>query len=1082
MTLSAETYPMPHPEANPHSQLFHNVDSTSGEVEEVVAQLSGFLGSLKGNPYAREYLLELAERFRDDSFVSNIPTPSKTNTLTPNQTEISEHLLGLKETLPQYRQGLNSNASSAVFLGHINRLSSLAQVYLRDINEAEPTEVQDETISTWKNDIENLENTVLTNLLSEMSTCIGDLEHDRKLLKDHQDDIERKVEEIKNVLGDKLKQIEEVRMKQAFFDDAVQFQILLKRATESMFETKKSFGIMKGDDRRQDEENFDRIKSAFHTLQDSLLSYETRLEAVHDHEESLLSKLPQVSDEVSVYMNNVETSWKAFVRFCHDQEESVKSVEHWLNLHTHLEEISEHLHQAEGNMKTASSLSLTDLPQATREIEDLLSQSSMLLEQSMATNLMEVESPEDITNKEAFINRQSALSDQLSTLRNNYDTSKAENIQHAFDQDVESIRQKCAKEKDIVQLRRKALGEQFLPDGELSLLKSIIKNDQEPLSSSADVLGQLQQEWSGVQEVMQELVGSRDDNSSIDVDTDLESLDSAIGAENQQLHVYENIVTHIQAARSIEDITNEFIADILEIRITVDQNFLDLIEQKATDIEKRTSVIDEFNSLTTNTLQSFQTGDPENTLGSDTASTFAEVVTTLNDKTKQEWSAMITFLNNKRHIMTEYKDALISLDKAKAKLNKMGNSEEIGRIVDPEQELATIEADIQDKITPAVNAVSQMLVDFADIDQSMEASRHSLDKKLQELNQLVQSKRGEVGKAHEFHALADEVDKLMGRMLEIYDATQDETFSYEAALHHLESNFIALAPDIVKTIEKAHAIAMELDDWRVIARWNVLPEQWEELRSLLSKRKKELLEAYKKASVSTRRRASQSTSSGSTTPLSRSGTPNRSNSRMSASGGRFSRMRISPKDVPISPNTYTYNPRDQLDSEIGRIVNNCPLRVKISKANDPNKYWIGESLCYCRILASKMVMVRVGGGWCELSRYLLDHNTELNSDIIELGGEKINLNLNLKTPKQKRAVSWSVNTPPSATTTPVPGAGRQTPSRQTSSRQGTRQVTGRLTPGQQVSPNSLHKLTLGRKVEGSKSPSPRKTLSLNRTP
>jgi hypothetical protein len=35
-------------------------------------------------------------------------------------------------------------------------------------------------------------------------------------------------------------------------------------------------------------------------------------------------------------------------------------------------------------------------------------------------------------------------------------------------------------------------------------------------------------------------------------------------------------------------------------------------------------------------------------------------------------------------------------------------------------------------------------------------------------------------------------------------------------------------------------------------------------------------------------------------------------------------------------------------------------------------YWIGAEgrakLCFCRILRSKMVMVRVGGGWVELSK------------------------------------------------------------------------------------------------------------------
>lgn len=44
---------------------------------------------------------------------------------------------------------------------------------------------------------------------------------------------------------------------------------------------------------------------------------------------------------------------------------------------------------------------------------------------------------------------------------------------------------------------------------------------------------------------------------------------------------------------------------------------------------------------------------------------------------------------------------------------------------------------------------------------------------------------------------------------------------------------------------------------------------------------------------------------------------------------------------------------------------------------ESGRYWIGHGararMCFCRILESKTVMVRVGGGWCELTRYLLSH-------------------------------------------------------------------------------------------------------------
>jgi hypothetical protein len=76
-------------------------------------------------------------------------------------------------------------------------------------------------------------------------------------------------------------------------------------------------------------------------------------------------------------------------------------------------------------------------------------------------------------------------------------------------------------------------------------------------------------------------------------------------------------------------------------------------------------------------------------------------------------------------------------------------------------------------------------------------------------------------------------------------------------------------------------------------------------------------------------------------------------------------------------NTYVADPQNDLDIEIGRIVNETPYRVKVKMVpGEVGRYWFGNhnpKLAYCRVLKSKMVMVRVGGGWTELSQFLRDH-------------------------------------------------------------------------------------------------------------
>jgi hypothetical protein len=81
------------------------------------------------------------------------------------------------------------------------------------------------------------------------------------------------------------------------------------------------------------------------------------------------------------------------------------------------------------------------------------------------------------------------------------------------------------------------------------------------------------------------------------------------------------------------------------------------------------------------------------------------------------------------------------------------------------------------------------------------------------------------------------------------------------------------------------------------------------------------------------------------------------------------------KKAPL--NSYVADPANDLDIEIGRIVNETPYRVKVKMVpGEVGRYWFGNlnpKLAYCRVLKSKMVMVRVGGGWTELSQFLRDH-------------------------------------------------------------------------------------------------------------
>jgi hypothetical protein len=78
------------------------------------------------------------------------------------------------------------------------------------------------------------------------------------------------------------------------------------------------------------------------------------------------------------------------------------------------------------------------------------------------------------------------------------------------------------------------------------------------------------------------------------------------------------------------------------------------------------------------------------------------------------------------------------------------------------------------------------------------------------------------------------------------------------------------------------------------------------------------------------------------------------------------------KHTTYNKTIYIPDPKNPLDVELSHIVNASPHRVTVKMIpGEVGKYWFGDEnprLVYCRILPSQMVMVRVGGGWVELSK------------------------------------------------------------------------------------------------------------------
>ncbi|KAK7049694.1 hypothetical protein VNI00_005725 [Paramarasmius palmivorus] len=185
------------------------------------------------------------------------------------------------------------------------------------------------------------------------------------------------------------------------------------------------------------------------------------------------------------------------------------------------------------------------------------------------------------------------------------------------------------------------------------------------------------------------------------------------------------------------------------------------------------------------------------------------------------------------------------------------------------------------------------------------------------------------------------------------------------------------------------------------------------------------------SSSSRRRSESPAISDASSLPHSHAGRPS---SSMSSTWSRAPRVsfpnvpRVTPRKSPAPRKTYVANPKSKLDVAVGQVVNNLPVDINIegvagSWKDQSGKYWIGDKdpkLCFCRILRSQTVMVRVGGGWQELSKFIRNHF----ADSFRLLSEPPNAQLPSREEKWISSASLieaAVNSPPRPPRTPEPG-------------------------------------------------------------
>ncbi|KAI7880642.1 hypothetical protein K492DRAFT_207398 [Lichtheimia hyalospora FSU 10163] len=396
------------------------------------------------------------------------------------------------------------------------------------------------------------------------------------------------------------------------------------------------------------------------------------------------------------------------------------------------------------------------------------------------------------------------------------------------------------------------------------------------------------------------------------------------------------------------------------------------------------------------------------------ADTVAQSIDRHQEAVQREWSAVKMSANNTRGKLQE----LHMRQQASTKLREtMRHANDLRQRVQSlhligsksisieKQELRSIQDDMQTgalaKKIREVDALLSRNVTLAD--QQMKRQRQELNTLVTELTKLVHERQAQAeveGNINVFMNIVDRMDEQMDQLSRLIEScaphharVTDQRFNkadLQGLLRQLVQGYKQVAPQITDSVAAAKAEARKQfidQEQRVLDRLDKTLKQWTRVQSEAASREKELQACINQLGHEffTKLAMTKSTSNhhkSARPPIApRSGgfrsstlsVENRQHRRtLTHSTSRHRNSKGSPP-----PKYVVSDPKNELDVQLGKIVNDSPYRMKIKMVpGEVGKYWFGEDqprLVYCRILPSKMVMVRVGGGWEELSSFLKSH-------------------------------------------------------------------------------------------------------------
>ncbi|CAG8574432.1 112_t:CDS:2, partial [Racocetra fulgida] len=948
--------------------------------------------------------------------------------------DLQDNVPKCKQILEQALQVVEFKEKAKEILSEVNELSDIiTNSLVESVSNNEMKDWQTKVNSLEQEELFELIklHELIQDNLKDNSGILSDIES--KKIKDILKTVTDAIESLKLLRDNKIEEIEVYKSAQisgAYMNRANDLQKWIDDSISAFENAKPTYGIMIGDDSELNTKNFHDLIAVFENFQNQFPNRNEQLKNIRAEYENItsLEGIRELQD-IKNCQTLLDASWDKLSASVGDFNDFTDKVAQWHDRHGAIYHVeSDILEGLESRINALPSIDFSNLEAEGKELEENIKKATLILDDAKVAASRVPFIPDDKldeTNRQNFDLHHDEASKKLLQLSDAFKTAltAAHNASQlaAFHADADRIIKDCYEGTAIVKSRHEDLDRSGYYALEVEPLANVLRNAIDGHTESEDKLGTYDQKVKGdLKQEADKLINQNPEankdrilNIYSKVTGALEQFSYAVALERRELELVRRVYAHAKSAHDIKNWMSSCKLAMLNIQVgIIDQ------EAEIIDLEEKVAnfqiTVDQFKDMSHRVLipeaDSREIDEPQ---PEESNPKIKESVQTRTNRILEEWYGLKDQLAKLRSSLNASKESqevsrcikeiLMAISQVKERVLNVESfitGEGVPRlptkddVIDGVRELDEIQGEVDNLLTPRIDALDDMINNLTENDKGYVQQRAGIAEALTNLQSLIDNKRAQLREAEKlakFGTKADEMNALMSSLLEVVDVattTRDETplpllgvIELQSRLTELETKYNYYYPIIVRKLEDAREAAEPLkDDWRVVDRLGILTEQWHELNEVALAKKDELsrlLSGQKPLRSRAGRVMSPEAPSRSRRPFSSPQTraASKTPTRLSPSptpGTPGSPRRPPIRLLPHSVNNYIPDPKDQLDVEVARIVNACPVKIKVSMVEgEPGKYMFGEvepKLCYCRILRSRMVMVRVGGGWAELSK------------------------------------------------------------------------------------------------------------------